>query len=382
MKYPEPFTKIDEDIYRDNLIPLRWDVTLSMIAPHQDSSEGSTLDLAMIAIDTTFLVTKQLLEENEGSMLKKMKLVSDCGFFDLVLVLLNHPNKLINWMACTQMSTFFISSLRYYVGYYKSIIVDKLFQHNIVQRVFELASSSEKDDSNNDLVWAGEELLNTDKQAATMLFRFIIEWSKDIHIDALVESGALDVVCRWAQTLQPPDEDKILLALEAASKLRSVSHRPGEQTLKSKDDFFRQAKLCDASENYCRYHYCGKWKKIGLLLSVCLFGLSSVAAFLWLLWTSLDPAKSKKKNLVKDSDNKKEVDKQDENKCAKCGKIVPVSGIKECSKCGVVYCSRSCQKADVSVYILCPHVHMICTELTYIVTLPHSGRTINKCASY
>ena len=381
-------TEVDETEYCNKLRQMKdsipgTDSYLPVVEGGQlDSGIGTDSDKALIGLDYIFKFTKHVLKGN-GSVHRKVKFIADCGFFDTVSFLMN-DQPLVAWLVCKAMNIMF-SEFKYSV--FRKALVDELFKHDIIERVVELALSDDESLMNKELTW-GPSKVNTVKEEASKSILLVADWSNDRQLDNLVELGALDVACHLARTMQPPNEDRIIiLSLEAASKLRSISHRPGERTLYDEDDYIRQAKLCDASKNYCRFYYCGKWKEIheiGCLVLVFLFILSSVAAFLWFLWTSLDPAKSKEKNdsntknSAKDSENKKEADKQDENKCAKCGKIVPDSGTKECSKCGVVYCSRSCQKADVSVYILCPHVHMICLTSS---PLPHSGQRINRYAS-
>ena len=115
-----------------------------------------------------------------------------------------------------------------------------------------------------------------------------------------------------ARTLQPPDEDKIYTALDAVSKLLATTfHGYDPRVTPFGEDALKLAKLCNASENYCRYYNCfdehGKLKDIGLVLLAFLVSFSSAATFLWFLWTSLEPIKSEqntnaKKETAKESD--------------------------------------------------------------------------------
>ena len=324
---------------------------------------GPRMDSVLNTIDGTFKGTRYVLK-GQGSMQQKMNYLSSSGFFDLGLVLLNSPHTLIVWLACKEINVLFVelqSSIS--IG----VLIDKLFGHSIVDRFAELALSNENSILNEVLMW--RETLNTVKEEASKSILLVTQWSNDRQLDTLVGLGALDVACHLARTLKPPDDDKILLALDGASKLLSTAfHGHATRVTPFGDNALKHAKLCNASENYCRYYNCfdehGKLKDIGLILLVFLVSFSSAAAFLWLLWTSLEPVKSKQNtNTKKETPQESDVDatERNENQCTKCGKIVPVSGTKECSKCGVVYCSRSCQKADVSVYLLFFDVTMMCT---------------------
>ena len=313
---------------------------------------GPRMDSVLNTIDGTFKGTRYVLK-GQGFMQQKMNYLSSSGFFDLGLVLLNSPHTLIVWLACKEINALFVeleSSISL------GGLVDKLFGQSIVDRLAELALSNDIK-MNKVLMWEEIDTVNSVREEASKSILLVIFWSDDRQLDALVDLGALDVACHLARTLQPPDEDNIYVALDAASKLLSMSNtfHGSRRVTPLGADALKHAQLCNASENYCRYYKCGKLKEIGLLLLICLFGLSLAATFLWLLWTSLEPAKSKQNtNTKKEAVQESDVDatERNENQCTKCGKIVPVSGMKECSKCGVAYCSRSCQKADVSVYLL------------------------------
>jgi len=304
-------------------------------------------------------------------MNRRINFITDCGFFELNLLLLKFNQPLMAWFVCKSINVMFNEITSSVI---RKRLVDELFKHNIVEWVVDLALS-DKESFIEEVEW-GSTKMGTVKEEASKSLLIVIDWSNDMYIDTLVELGAFDVVCHLARTLQKPLEDKIPMVLEAASKLNSVSHRPGEETLKSKADIMKQARLCDALENYCRYHSCfdehGKWQKAGSIawfVFIYLFMIvGPLVAFLWLLWTNLEPVKSEKNTDTKES-NEDEAHKQTENKCAKCDKIVPVSDMKECSKCGVVYCSRRCQKADVSIlYVFNPYVCICVLKLWHCIT--------------
>ena len=378
--------EIDETEYCDKLLLIKDIIPEVMTyTTDKDFLVEMELDLqeTLIGIDLIFKYTKYILKGNNGSMNRRINFITDCGFFELNLLLLKFNQPFMTWFVCRSINIMFNEVTS---SVLRKRLVDELFKHNIVQWVVDLALSDDESFI-EELAW-GSTIVGTVKQETSKSVLIVIDWSNDMYIDTLVELGAFDVVCHFARTLQKPLEDKIPMVLEAASKLSSVSHRPGDETLKSKADRMKQARLCDALENYCRYYSCfdehGKWQKAGSiawLVFIYLFMIvGPLVAFLWLLWTSLEPVKSEKSIDTKESNG---THKQNENKCVKCDKIVPVSDMKECSKCGVAYCSRRCQKADVSYCIcfqsICLHDVYLCSGT--ISSLPYSGQRINRCAS-
>lgn len=374
----------------------------SNIAYATSEQADSRMDSMLDTIDGTFKGTRYVLK-GQGSTQQKMNYLSSCGFFEMGLVLLNNPHTSIVWLACKQINVLFVEleSLISLGG-----LVDKLFEHSIVDRFAELALSDENSEMNKALTSRGIQVRQTDntntvKEEASKSILLITDESNNRQLDALVDLGALDVACHLARTLQPPDEDKILIALKAAKKLVSLPYQHsklGEMTLFGSNSY-KYAELCDALENYCQYiyHYChykgmGGWmvdlNNVGpaALLFIYLFlVVLPLSATLLLLWKRLLPThnqnaptqkKRNKKYFAKKNGYKnKNVQEPDKNKCSHCGKKGQT--MKDCSKCkSAAYCSRECQLAHVSV------AFKICFEICILLTLSFhlsSGQVIRIC---
>lgn len=252
------------------------------VADTTASLNGIAQDVADMLEDEAQLLESQRILKIDGidDRLEKqvVKLFINVNrLLDLVMLSMNEPHMVMKYQACNSIRDMLNGGREGGErAKLNSLLVDELFEKNMVARVIELALS--EDESDNEQFTTGPESESsakalTVKGEASYAVVDIAYFSKREHIQYLVDAGAQDIVCSAARTNDEAEGAGILFALESANRLSlgfgdspievGWSHLKdlgGEvtlgRTLKSAEDIMKYVALCNAAENFCRFFDC------------------------------------------------------------------------------------------------------------------------------